>query len=239
MLKRNDVTDVMWGPGILLAALTSYIISEENNILTLFIISLWAVRIFMHIGIRFLNKKEEDFRYKSWRVTWKYFYMRSFFQVFLLQGFLMFMVASSSVYFNLNNLKASGFLFLAFSVLAITSMLYEAVADLQLKKFIKENKNNTDKNTILTSGLWKYSRHPNYFGEVSFWWCIFLSLIFANSSNPFSILTFSILLISPLTITYLILYVSGIPMLEKKYEDNKDFERYKSATPAFFPNFFL
>ena len=86
ILKRNDLADVMWGPGILLAALTSHIISKENNILTLIIIGIWAVRIFLHIGVRFLNKKEEDFRYKSWRITWKYFYTRSFFQVFLLQG---------------------------------------------------------------------------------------------------------------------------------------------------------
>lgn len=238
-LKRNDIADVMWGPGIFLAALTAYILSDSSSILTLIIISLWGLRIFTHIGLRFLSKKEEDFRYRSWRETWKYFYTRSFLQVFLLQGFLMILVASSAIYFYLKNFEASGFMFLAFSLLAIASMIYESVADLQLKKFIKENKNNTDKNSILTTGLWKYSRHPNYFGEVNFWWFIFLSLISAGSVTSFGISSYLILLISPLTISYLILYVSGIPLLEKKYIGNKNFENYRTKTPAFFPNFFL
>lgn len=248
ILKRNDIADVMWGIGIFLAVLASYFLSDFTYTLTLIIIMFWALRIFTHIGIRFLNKKEEDFRYKVWRENWKYFYTRSFFQVFLLQGFLMLLVASSVIYFKLENLNISNYAYYIFSILAVLFLIYEAVADLQLKKFIllekkRLNKGGDAKNNILTTGLWKYSRHPNYFGEVSFWWCIFLSLVFPNthiisyfSNNIFNYL---FLLISPLTITYLILYVSGIPMLEKKYIGNKDFERYKSTTPAFFPNFLL
>lgn len=239
ILKRNDIADVMWGPGIFLAALTAYILSDSSSVLTLFIISLWGLRIFTHIGLRFLGKKEEDFRYKVWRETWKYFYVRSFLQVFLLQGFLMILVASSVIYFYLKSFEASGFMFFAFSILALCSLVYESVADLQLKKFIKENKNNPDKNVILSKGLWKYSRHPNYFGEVSFWWFIFLSLVSATSDIDLAFSHYLILLISPLTISYLILYVSGIPLLENKYIGNQNFDKYKSKTPAFFPNFFL
>jgi len=100
------------------------------------------------------------------------------------------------------------------------------VGDWQLSQFIKDPSN---KGKIIQSGLWKYSRHPNYFGEVVQWWGIFLMAL----SLPNGIIT----IIGPLTITILILFVSGIPMLEKKYENNPEFAEYKKRTSAFFPRF--
>ncbi len=107
-------------------------------------------------------------------------------------------------------------------------LTFETVADYQLTDFIKQKTGG-----IMQTGLWRYSRHPNYFGEVTFWWGIFLTTV-SFSNAIFINLVF---LVSPLTITFLILYVSGIPMLEKKYDDNKDFQIYKSKTKAFFPWF--
>lgn len=78
-------------------------------------------------------------------------------------------------------------------------------------------------------GLWRYSRHPNYFGEATLWWGIFL-IGFASPSGLYG-------LISPLTIAFLLLKVSGIPMLEVKYQGNPEFEAYKAKTNAFFPWF--
>ncbi len=79
----------------------------------------------------------------------------------------------------------------------------------------------------MRSGLWSYTRHPNYFGEATMWWGIYLM--------AFPIAWWSI--ISPMLITWLLLKVSGIPMLEKRWEGNKEYERYKKNTNAFFPNF--
>jgi steroid 5-alpha reductase family enzyme len=101
---------------------------------------------------------------------------------------------------------------------------FESRGDAQLAVFISNPEN---KGTIMTSGLWAYTRHPNYFGEVTQWWGIWLIAM----GLPMGWLA----VIGPLTITFLILKVSGIPMLEKKYEGNPEFEAYKQRTSAFFP----
>jgi steroid 5-alpha reductase family enzyme len=87
ILKRNDIADVMWGPGIFISCLTSFYLTGGGPYLMLLIIFFWALRIATHIGRRFFSKNEEDFRYATWRRTWKYFYTRSYLQIFLLQGF--------------------------------------------------------------------------------------------------------------------------------------------------------
>jgi steroid 5-alpha reductase family enzyme len=104
----------------------------------------------------------------------------------------------------------------------LVGFYFEAVGDWQLKKFIKNPEN---KGKIMQSGLWAYSRHPNYFGEVTMWWGIWL-LNF--SQNWWTV-------VGPMTITFLILKVSGVPLLEKKYEGNKEFEDYKKRTSIFLP----
>lgn len=101
---------------------------------------------------------------------------------------------------------------------------FEAIGDYQLSVFLKHRKNKAD---IMQTGLWKYTRHPNYFGEVLIWWGIFI--ITLPLQNGFWGI------ISPLTITFLLLYVSGIPMLEAKYKDDAQFQDYKRRTSAFFP----
>jgi steroid 5-alpha reductase family enzyme len=90
--------------------------------------------------------------------------------------------------------------------------------------FIKRKQNKSD---IMQTGLWKYTRHPNYFGEVLVWWGIFI-IVLPLQYGPWTI-------ISPIIISYLLLYVSGIPMLESKYAHNLAFQDYKKRTSAFFP----
>lgn len=244
--KRNDVADVFWGPGILLSSFVFLVTSQDPSIamlVTFILISLWALRIFLHIGSRFLHKKEEDFRYKNWREKWKYFYIRSYFQIYILQGFLMFIMSLSI--FSLSGISfAQGlgisspilniiFIFMG-SVIAIFGLVFEMFADLQLNKFLKDlnfkKQNNIEiKTYILDSGLWKYTRHPNYFGEITFWFgVLIISIPYANflSLIPFGLIVF------------LLLFVSGIPMLEEKYKNDKDFIIYKSKTPALIPDLF-
>ncbi len=230
-LKRNDIADVMWGPGIFIAFFSAYLAQVETSsgsIIFLILIVLWALRIFLHIGSRFISKKEEDFRYKVWRDTWKYFYLRSYLQVFLLQGLLMLLVSSSAVFFIYFGLNLKSPYFIVGIIFALSALIFETFADQQLKSFLKLKTGG-----IMNTGLWKYSRHPNYFGEVSFWWGLFIITLPSSTTifiNP-------LFLVSPLVITYLILYISGIPLLEKKYDDNIEFQNYKSKTSAFFPWF--
>ena len=101
---------------------------------------------------------------------------------------------------------------------------FEAVGDAELSRFIK---NPVNKGKLLQSGLWSLTRHPNYFGEVAQWWGLWLVAL----SVPNGWLG----IIGPITITFLILKVSGIPMLEKKMEENPDFAEYKRKTSVFIP----
>lgn len=235
LIKRNDIADVAWGTGILLVGLLGYLTHSgydsvgSMSVATLLLVlyALWGVRLTYRIGKRNLKKREEDYRYKKWRDTWKFFYVRSYFQVYLLQGALMLVVGSPLLIVGLYDLGVTAvseiLVYVGLSVWII-GFFFEVIGDYQLDEFIKNPKN---KGRVLQSGLWKYSRHPNYFGEVTMWWGIWLTV----ASLPMSILA----LISPVAITFLILKVSGIPMLEKKFAGNPEFETYKKRTSVFFP----
>jgi len=157
-------------------------------------------------------------------MEWKHFYMRSFFQVFMLQGLFLFITVLPVIY--INTYSSSGFHFLdGVGVLVwLTGFYFEGLGDYQLKQF---KSNPANKGKIITTGLWRYTRHPNYFGEVVQWWGIFIMAV----TLPGGWMT----IIGPLTITYLVRFVSGVPMLERKYAGNEEFNQYKRKTSVFFP----
>jgi steroid 5-alpha reductase family enzyme len=242
--QRNDIADVMWGPGILVAALTALMTSGETMrsaplaYLICGLIFVWAARLAWQIGSRFLAKSQEDSRYASWRKSWSNFYLRSYLQVFLLQGLLMILVsilAIAAAMYRDGATYQTAVVFIGCLVFAF-GFAFEAVADVQLNAFVKAK---TEKAEILTTGLWRYSRHPNYFGEVTTWWGLWIIAIApALADRTTENLAIALLaLISPITITTLILKISGIPMLEAKYAGNKKFDAYKRRTSAFFPWF--
>lgn len=224
---KNDVADIAWGGGFICAALTAYLVqgaAGSRPILVFALVTIWGVRLMVHIGWR--NRgKPEDHRYQAWREQWgQSFVIRTFFQIFLLQGFLSLLILLPVTRTLIQNsppltiLDAVGFSvwFLGF--------FFETVGDFQLLQF---KKNASNKGKIITTGLWAYTRHPNYFGEVTLWWGIYL-LCLSVPGNGWTI-------IGPLTITYLILKVSGTPMLEKRYADHPEYARYIQNTSAFFP----
>ena len=224
--KRNDVADIFWGIGFILVAWTLYILSEMPNnrgLLVNVLVTIWGLRLALHIFLR--NRgKSEDFRYKAWREEWgETFYWRSYLQVFLLQGVFLFLISLPIIFVNTRVREFGVFDILGLIIWTI-GFFFEAVGDFQLLQFTK---NPANKGKIMQTGLWKYTRHPNYFGEVTLWWGVFLFAL----SLPYGFLT----IVSPLTITYLLIYISGIPMLEKKYENNPEFAEYKKRTNAFFP----
>lgn len=224
---RNDIADVAWGLGFILVAAVSLVAGDVYSPRSLVVSSLvliWGLRLALHIHYR--NRgRGEDPRYRKWREEWgQWFVLRSFLQVFMLQGVLLLLVAVPIVYVNTAAFLPLGWLELLGLAVWLTGFCFESVGDWQLLKFIR---NPANKGKLMTSGLWRYTRHPNYFGEVSLWWGIWLMVI----PLPGSWLT----IIGPLTITFLILKVSGIPMLEQPYEDRTDFQEYKRRTSAFFP----
>ncbi|MGW8123667.1 DUF1295 domain-containing protein [Roseivirga echinicomitans] len=227
ILKRNDIADVAWGLGYVLLCIYLYKNYEQNELSTLIyaLVCLWGIRLSVHIGMRNLGKAE-DFRYLNWRKEWgKHFYWRSFLQVYLLQAIILLIVSLPVTVVALvgGELGWRAYIMVPFWFFGF---LYQAVADYQLKIFRKKRLN---KEEILNTGLWKYSRHPNYFGEILMWWSLAIMVLPINYGW--------LGLLSPFLIAFLLLKVSGVPMLEKRYEGNAAFETYKSKTPAVFPRF--
>lgn len=226
--KRNDVADIAWGLGFVLLAWLSFVLYSEHSLRALMVnilITLWGCRLSFHISKRHQGK-EEDYRYLAWRNTWKHFNLRAYFQIFMLQGLLLFAISLPIIFINQSQPTSLTPLDLAGLLIWSFGFLFETIADKQLAAFTK-NKDNKGK--LIQSGLWQYSRHPNYFGEVTQWWGIFF--ISLNAPHPW------ISLISPLTITFLILKVSGIPMLEEKMKLKPGFQAYAKKTNVFFPWF--
>lgn len=228
LLKRNDIADVLWGVGIFVVALVGFLLTDHNplTILLTLMIGVWAVRLSGRIFLR-NRKKTEDKRYQELSKSWgKWFFLRSYLQVFLLQSMLMVVVGYPALHAAVFGNTLTNFSVIVWVGLIVwmIGFFFETVSDYQLDRFLQNPQN---KGTILTTGLWRYSRHPNYFGEVTQWWGIFLMVV----TLPYGIYA----IVSPLMITFLILKVSGIPMLEKAFEGNPAFEEYKRKTSAFFP----
>jgi steroid 5-alpha reductase family enzyme len=225
--KRNDVADVAWGLGFVLVAWVSFFLSREMSVRGAFVcilVSVWGLRLAQHIHAR--NKgRAEDYRYLAWRKAWgRWFYPRAYVQVYLLQGFFLFLIALPIFFVNKSAELALSFFDVLGGAIWFLGFYFEAVGDAQLSRFIKDPEN---KGKLMQNGLWAYTRHPNYFGEVTQWWGIWF-IAFAVPNGWLSI-------VGPITITCLILYVSGIPLLEKKMSEHPDFSAYKQRVSIFFP----
>lgn len=225
IISDNSIVDIAWGIGFILVttfALISNGLYETRHMILWFLITVWGLRLSFHILSR---HKGEDWRYANWRKTWKHFILRSYLQVFMLQGLCMFIIVIAALYsFGINGPQLMWLDYIGLIVWLI-GFLFETIGDAQLDDFIKNKK--SLRNKICKVGLWKYTRHPNYFGEATMWWGIFL-IAFAGTGNW-------LLIISPITITYLVRFVSGVPMLEEKYMKSKEFQKYAKKTNVFFP----
>lgn len=224
-IARNDIADIAWGLGfIFLAWLSFFIGGRPNHALPVnVVVTIWGLRLAGHIYSR--NRgKPEDFRYAQWRKQWRHFYTRSFLQVFLLQNAFLYIIAWPVILVNLAESVPFHWAHFVGVVTWLVGFLFETVGDYQLTKF---KQNPANRGRIITIGLWRYTRHPNYFGEAVQWWGVYLMA----TAVPGGWITFA----SPLLITYLLRYVSGVPMLERKYENHPEFQLYKVKTSAFIP----
>jgi steroid 5-alpha reductase family enzyme len=144
--------------------------------------------------------------------------------VYLLQGLFLFLIVLPVLLINKTVGISVGILDLFGGTVWVVGFYFEAMGDAQLARFIK---NPANKGKLMQGGLWAYSRHPNYFGEVTQWWGLWLVAL-SVPNGWFSI-------IGPITITFLILKVSGVPMLEKKMAENPEFAEYKRRVSGFVP----
>ena len=231
--KNNGLADIGWGMGFVVVAFTSLIYQGDYSLIPLTItalVTIWGFRLFFFLGLRNWNKPE-DYRYVAMKEKWKTnLVLKAFIYVFMLQGAFLFIISLPIQLASLVSVHADTTLqivILVFGVLLwLIGFFFEAVGDAQLKKF---KSNPTNKGKILSSGLWKYTRHPNYFGEAVMWWAVWIV-----SLSSLAWLT-ALGIIGPAFITFLLLFVSGVPLLEKKYKDNALFQEYAKKTSVFFP----
>lgn len=225
--KNNGIVDIGWGAGFILVSAVTFLNfghGRARQWLALALVLIWGGRLALHIFAR--NRgKEEDFRYAAWRRQWgRWFVARSFLQVFLLQGFFMLLILAPVLLVAGQPQPQLNWLDLLGSLMWVKGFLFESIGDRQLAAF---RRNPANRGRLIGSGLWRYSRHPNYFGEALGWWGIAVIAL----SAPRGWLG----LAGPIVITFLLLFVSGVPLLEKKYAGRPDWEDYKRRTPMFVP----
>lgn len=228
-VKNNyGLVDIAWGLGFVVVAWTSFFTTNEwrtQSLAILLLVSAWGFRLFWHLFKRNWNSPE-DYRYVRMRKRWgtTLVNLKSFLNVFALQGVLLFIISLPIMNSFYQEKTTFQWWQVAGIIIWLIGFYFEVVGDLQLERFKKEPAN---KGKLLTTGLWSLTRHPNYFGEATCWWGIFLI--------SFTTLDQLWLIISPIIITLLLLFVSGVPLLEKKYKDREDFKIYASKTAKFFP----
>lgn len=227
--KDNGIVDIAWGLGfiglsIFCCFFTGNVVAR--TLIVTLLVAIWGLRLSSHIMLRHWGKPE-DARYVQFRATWgKHPLLNAYFKVFMLQGVMMLLIGYPMILVYSNSSSGLHILDVAGLLLWCIGFIFEVVGDYQLQQFVA---NPANRGLVMDRGLWAYTRHPNYFGEIAMWWGIFL--IVANVSFGLSAI------ISPLIITYLLLRVSGIPLLEKQFDANPAFQAYKKRTSMLIPWF--
>ena len=233
--RDNSLIDIAYGPTFFLSAVAAMVLTGTYRTLPFIItaaLGLWALRLALRIGRKNWNKPE-DVRYAVWRTEWMkkgelYFIIRSYLQINILQGLIIVLVSSPFIFALAYQTKISWLFVTIGGVIFLLGLGIEALADWQIDRFLTGKKAGTETATILTTGLFKYSRRPNYFGETLIWWGLAVMVL----PLPFG----SIALISPLLITYIVAKVTG-PMLEKIFLEKygNEYKEYMRKTSYFIP----
>ena len=229
-LKRNDIADAGWGIGFIVTSVVGLFASGVLvwiKPLVIVLVGIWGIRLATHIIVRLMHHPE-DKRYALWRQEWgNYFYVRSYLQIYLLQGVLMWIVLlPTTAIISSSDIPKTVVSVILGVFVWMFGFIFESIGDTQLVRFLAQPEN---KGKLMTGGLWKYTRHPNYFGEVTQWWGIWVISL--------AVAPWYVSILGPLVITSLILFVSGIPMTERGYVGREDFEAYKKKTSVFVPWF--
>lgn len=229
LIKKNaSIVDLVWGFGFVVVGWNVYLALDDPSAvatLLLVLVSIWGLRLAGYLTWR-NHGKGEDFRYVAMRLKWgAKFPIVSLFTVFVLQGCIMWIV---SLPLQIGMVDASaeiGVLAVIGLVFWIVGFLFESVGDAQLAKF-KADPGNTGK--VMNQGLWRYTRHPNYFGDACVWWG--LGLIACESSLG------AWGLIGAALMTLFLRRVSGVTLLEKSLVKRREgYEDYIRTTSAFIP----
>jgi steroid 5-alpha reductase family enzyme len=230
VLKNASIVDIFWGTGFVISGWVYYALAPDGfptrKLLLMVLVTIWGLRLSLHILFRNWGKPE-DFRYQVWRkeggAAW---WWRSFFKVFLLQGVLMWIISAPLLAAQFRSMpdRLTVLDFLGVAVWVI-GFFFEAAGDLQLARFKADPAN---KGKVMDRGVWRYTRHPNYFGDSAQWWGYYL--IAAAAGGWWAVF-------GPIIMTLFLLRVSGVTLLEKTMSSRPGYKEYIESTSAFFPWF--
>ncbi|NQZ65914.1 MAG: DUF1295 domain-containing protein [Mycoplasmatales bacterium] len=224
---KNDVfTDITYASTFFVTSLIIMIMNGSygvTSIIMFTLVTLWSIRLGTFLLIR-VWKTKIDKRFDKMRNSfWK------FGAFWLFQGFTVWLVNMPTIIYMINPGDSFNPISIIFIILALSFLLFETIADLQ-----KYNWNKVNRGKFINRGLWKISRHPNYFGEYSFWLMLF-GISILNNYDPINILG----IIGPLYIATTLYKISGVPILEKVgfklFGKDPKYIDYLNKTPCVIP----
>lgn len=228
-IKNVSIVDIFWGFGFVLASAIYFMNSDGHgarNTIIMILAAIWGLRLSIYLAWRNIGKGE-DYRYREFRKNYgeHHYWWVSFFQTFLLQGLLMWLISApilAAMYFGGD--KPLNMIDYLAVVIWIIGFAFEAGGDFQLARFKSKIEN---KGKVLNKGFWKYTRHPNYFGDSAVWWAYGIFSIAVGSYIP---------VLGSILMTALIIKISGVALLEKSLKGKKpEYADYIKKTSAFLP----
>lgn len=231
VLKNSSIVDIFWGIGFVVTAWVDFAltlnIAPDRKLILCLLVSVWGLRLAIHILTRNWGKPE-DFRYQAWRkeagASW---WWKSFLRVFLLQGGLLWIISTPLLAAQFSAQPGQPYWLVILAILVwLVGFIFEALGDWQLMRF---KANPANKGKLLTSGVWRYTRHPNYFGDAAQWWAYYLLALAAGGWWT---------IFSPVIMTFFLMRVSGVSLLEKSLKVEKPgYQEYMETTSEFIPWF--
>jgi steroid 5-alpha reductase family enzyme len=228
-VRDSSIVDIFWGSGFVVLAIAYAFLGDGvlgRQVLLVVLTAIWGLRLSLHIGRRNWGRGEDP-RYANWReqAGGAYWWV-SFFRVFLLQGVIMWVISAPLLAAQVRDEPSGvGALDVIGVCVWLVGFAFESLGDYQLARFKADPAN---KGQVMDRGLWAFTRHPNYFGDAMVWWGLFL----IAAGTPYGYWT----LFSPALMTFLLVRVSGVAMLERSQRKTKPgYEEYVKNTSAFIP----
>ena len=225
-LRNSSIVDIFWGCGFVMIAWLAFIESSgdaSRRYLVVGLATLWGLRLSGYLASRNIGHGEDP-RYRAMREKHgAHWWWRSAFIVFGLQGVLMLIVSLPLQFAQISSTPLGPFDALAAAV-TLAGIAFESAADFQLARF---KKNPANRGQVLKTGVWRYTRHPNYFGDFLVWWGLWGVAAAAGYAQQ--------TLVSPLVMSFLLTRVSGVPLLEKAMKQKPGYADYVARTSSFFP----
>jgi steroid 5-alpha reductase family enzyme len=236
IISNNSIVDIGWGLGFVIGAWATLMTTQAPNLLAYILvgfITLWGLRL----SIRLFNrniKKPEDFRYAQWRQEWgKNVIITAFFRVFMIQGLINFVVGSAAysiIKYNAFELVGLQAILVTIGLgIAVLGLAFEVIGDEQLRQHIQKKTR-----SLLQTGLWSITRHPNYLGEILIWNGIYIAGFSLVVTNSVPLVYYLVLVLSPLVMSVVLIKIST-PLLEKNMEKYAGWAEYAQRVPMIFP----